>query len=218
MCSRLERALWIAAALLIAGGALVGSAGWVRQSLRLAHFDAAPVSHGLAVHPGELRLTQPDVSDWSQNRTRLYERLQTLHQGRAAAVLRIPDVGVEAEIFADTSETSLSLGIGHIEGTAAPGELGNIGLAGHRDGFFRRLKDIRPGQIVHVITADGRWRYEVEDTRVVPPGAIGVLAPSEHPVLTLVTCYPFYFLGPAPERFIVRARLVPETGTLAFTT
>jgi sortase A len=99
----------------------------------------------------------------------------------------------------------LRLGAGHIESTPLPGEAGNSGIAGHRDTFFRELKDIQSNDEIQIQTATGLFRYEVDWVRVVTPDDISVLAPSTDSVLTLVTCYPFYFVGPAPKRFVVRA-------------
>jgi sortase A len=114
---------------------------------------------------------------------------------------------VNAIVRAGSDARTLRLAVGHIPGTAMPGEPGNTGLAAHRDTFFRRLGDIRAGDEVRVVTPDGTFRYEVADTQVVQPSDVWVLDPTEHPVLTLVTCYPFRFVGSAPQRFIVRANL-----------
>jgi sortase A len=98
--------------------------------------------------------------------------------------------------------------VGHIPGTALPGESGNVGLAGHRDTFFRPLKDLKMQDEVQVSTLKGVFKYQVVSLRIVDPSNVGVLAPSGENVLTLVTCYPFYYVGPAPQRWIVRARQV----------
>jgi sortase A len=103
---------------------------------------------------------------------------------------------------------TLRRAVGHIPGTALPGHPGNVGLAGHRDTFFRSLKDVKIKDEVQLSTLQGNFRYEVESLRVVKPENVGVLAPPGHNVLTLVTCYPFYFVGPAPQRWIVRAKQV----------
>ena len=97
---------------------------------------------------------------------------------------------------------------GHIPGTALPGHPGNVGIAGHRDTFFRPLKDLRIEDEIRISTSGGNVKYQVESLRVVAPDALGVLASSGENVLTLVTCYPFYYVGTAPKRFIVRARQV----------
>jgi len=99
----------------------------------------------------------------------------------------------------------LRLGAGHIEGTPLPGEPGNIGIAGHRDTFFRELKDVRENDEIDLQTATGLFRYEVDWVKVVAPDDNSVLATSTESALTLVTCYPFYLVGPAPNRFVVHA-------------
>jgi sortase A len=107
-----------------------------------------------------------------------------------------------------TGRTALRRGVGHIPGTALPGEAGNVGLAGHRDTLFRPLKDLKIHDEIRFSTPRGDFRYEVESLRIVDPSDVGVLAASGGNVLTMVTCYPFFYVGSAPKRFIVRARQV----------
>jgi sortase A len=104
-------------------------------------------------------------------------------------------------------DSALRFGLGHIPGTALPGELGNIGIAGHRDTFFRGLAGIRKDDEILVKTLRGDYRYVVDTIRVVNPDDVAVLDDYGTPKLTLVTCYPFYLVGPAPRRFIVQASL-----------
>jgi sortase A len=106
------------------------------------------------------------------------------------------------------TKTALRRAAGHIPGTALPGEAGNVGVAGHRDTFFRPLKDLRIKDEIRFSTIKGNFKYEVESLTVVDPDDVGVLTPSGGNVLTMVTCYPFYYAGPAPKRWIVRARQV----------
>ena len=117
---------------------------------------------------------------------------------------------LSAVVVEGIDKTTLRRAVGHIPGTALPGQAGNVGLAGHRDTFFRALKDVKIKDEVQLATLAGNFNYEVESLRVVDPDNVGVLAPSGHNVLTLVTCYPFYFVGPAPKRWIVRARQVVQ--------
>jgi sortase A len=119
--------------------------------------------------------------------------------------LDIPRLGLSVAVLQGTGRRMLRLGTGHIEGTPLPGEAGNSGIAGHRDTFFRGLKDIRKNDEIQFQTAAGLSRYEVDWVKVVAPDDLSVLAPSTESALTLVTCYPFYFVGPAPKRFVVRA-------------
>jgi sortase A len=121
--------------------------------------------------------------------------------------LEIPRLDMSVMILNGVDDRSLHRGIGHIPGTALPGESGNAGIAGHRDTFFRGLAGIHRNDEITVQTLDRRYRYVVESVRVVEPGAVEVLADAGHPALTLVTCYPFNALGPAPRRLVVQASL-----------
>ena len=120
----------------------------------------------------------------------------------------ISRIGLSAIVVEGTNRTSLRRAVGHIEGTAVPGQSGNVGIAGHRDTFFRPLRDVRENDIITLTTLAGEYRYRVVFTKVVGPNEVTVLDPSGSEILTLVTCYPFYFVGPAPDRFIVRAERV----------
>jgi sortase A len=120
----------------------------------------------------------------------------------------IPRLGLSAVVVEGIGRTTLRRGVGHIPGTALPGEPGNVGLSGHRDTFFRPLKDLRIKDEIQFSTLKGDFKYEVESLRVVEPRSVGVLASSKENVLTLVTCYPFFYIGAAPRRFVVRARQV----------
>ena len=117
----------------------------------------------------------------------------------------IPRLGVSAVVRAGSDARTLRLAVGHIAGTSLPGEPGNVGLAAHRDTFFRRLRDIRPDDEIIVTTPEGTFRYSVSGTKIVSPTDVWVLDATERPALTLVTCYPFSYIGRAPQRFAVRA-------------
>ena len=125
--------------------------------------------------------------------------------GSPIGLLEVPRLGLSVIVLEGTDDHTLQLGAGHIEHTALPGELGNLGIAGHRDTFFRPLKDIRQNDRITMTTPAGSFEYRVQCTQIVKPTDTRVLAPSSSLSLTLVTCYPFYFVGAAPERFIVRA-------------
>jgi LPXTG-site transpeptidase (sortase) family protein len=130
----------------------------------------------------------------------------TLKPGDVLGRLDIPSVGLSVAVLQGTSSRVLRRGPGHIEGTPLPGEPGNSGIAGHRDTFFRELKDIRRDDEIQLQTANGLFRYQVDWVKVVEPNDTTVLEPSTpESTLTLVTCYPFYFVGSAPNRFVVRA-------------
>lgn len=121
------------------------------------------------------------------------------------AVLRIPGIALEVPVTYGTSETVLRRGAGLIEGTAAPGEHGNVGIAAHRDTFFRSLEGIAVGDRIDLHTPERNLSYRVTGLSIVEPSEVHVLDDTGEDVLTLVTCYPFYFVGNAPQRFIVRA-------------
>ena len=125
--------------------------------------------------------------------------------------IEIPSVGISAMVVEGTSSKTLRRAAGHISGTALPGQAGNIGISGHRDTFFRPLRNIHQNDIVKLTTMLGEFRYRVVSTRIVGPADVGVLDPDGTEVLTLVTCYPFYFVGSAPDRFVVRAERVRDT-------
>ncbi|HYL36291.1 MAG TPA: class D sortase [Bryobacteraceae bacterium] len=119
--------------------------------------------------------------------------------------LRIPRLGLAAMVREGADERTLRKAVGHIPGTALPGNLGNVALAGHRDTFFRALRNIRKNDAIDLQTDRGTYRYLVQSTRIVGPRDVGVLEASSGETLTLVTCYPFYYIGSAPKRFIVHA-------------
>jgi sortase A len=121
--------------------------------------------------------------------------------------IEIPRIGLAAVIAEGIDSTTLRRAAGHIPDTALPGQPGNVGIAGHRDSFFRPLRNIRKDDLITLTTALGEYRYRVLSARVVGPTDVSVLYPTGDSILTLVTCYPFYFVGAAPNRFIVRAEL-----------
>ena len=151
---------------------------------------------------------KPDFSLWSTKRIKGYEDSLAAHFAPALALLRVPKIDLEVPILEGTDDLSLNRAVGHITGTPKPGESGNIGIAGHRDGFFRGLKDVSTGDTVEIVTPDSVTRYVVDEITVVSPTDVMVLAPRTQPSVTLVTCYPFYFIGSAPQRYIVRASLL----------
>lgn len=148
----------------------------------------------------------PDQSLWAKHRIAAY-RASLAASATPAGVLVVPKIGLRVAVFEGTDELDLNRGVGHIEGTAPLGASGNVGLAGHRDGFFRGLKDIAPGDELEVQSLAGTIRYRVTETLIVSPEDVYVLDPTDGATLTLVTCYPFYIVGDAPQRFIVKAAL-----------
>jgi len=122
--------------------------------------------------------------------------------------IEIPRLGLSAVVMEGTSNSTLRRSVGHIAGTALPGQQGNVGIAGHRDRFFRPLRNIQQNDMIKLTTLGSEYRYRVVSTKVVKADDVAVLASDGKEVLTLVTCYPFYFVGAAPDRFIVRAERV----------
>ena len=129
-----------------------------------------------------------------------------LHPGEMIGRLDIPRIDISVVVVEGTDSSLLDVAAGHIAGTALPGAAGNIGIAAHRDTFFRSLQNIQPNDRLSIRTAEGVFEYGVESTEVVEPSDIGVLRQTADDELTLVTCYPFNYIGAAPKRFIVHAR------------
>ena len=122
--------------------------------------------------------------------------------------LTIPRLHLSAIVREGTAEKTLRVALGHVPGTALPGMPGNVALAGHRDRLFRPLREIRPDDLIRLESLTGTYVYRVEKTEIVRPRNVSVLRVSPQPQLTLVTCYPFYYVGAAPKRFVVTARLI----------
>ena len=129
----------------------------------------------------------------------------SIPEGGLVGKVEIPKLGLSAVVFQGTDNSVLDRGVGHVDGSALPGQPGNVVLAAHRDTFFRSLRNIHTGDTVDVTTPYGVRTYTVDSTTVVDPTQTSVMAPTPTPTLTLITCYPFYFVGHAPKRFIVRA-------------
>jgi sortase A len=148
-----------------------------------------------------------DFSRWAKPRIKAYRSALALKDEPPIAVLNIHSIGLRAPVFDGTDHVTLNRGLGRIPGTAEPGGDGNVAIAGHRDGFFRALKDIKVGDTIEVDTRLETDTYLVDFKKIVGPGDVSVLKDHTVPTVTLVTCYPFYFIGEAPRRFIVRASL-----------
>jgi len=156
---------------------------------------------------------QRKLSDWLGPSYRVaVTSSSTLKVGPRGLIgrIEIPRLGLSAVVIEGDDARTLRRAIGHMPGTPMPGHAGNIALTGHRDTFFRPLRNIREDDIVVVTTLQGEYRYRVVSTSVVSPEEIAVLNGGPGEVLTLITCYPFYFVGAAPDRFIVRAERVAE--------
>ena len=151
----------------------------------------------------------PDQSLWSPDRIRAWQQVSTGSSTAAIAVLKVPRIGLDVPVFEGTSDASLDRGAGHIEGTPYPDAVGNVGIAGHRDGFFRVLKNVAVGDAMEMETRTRTYRYVVDSLALVGPDDTWVLDDAPTRQISLVTCFPFYYQGSAPRRYIVRA---VETG------
>jgi sortase A len=171
------------------------------RDARLASLEANDETLGNSEHALAV-----DQSLWSKQRLLAFAE-SAGHPGHPSGALRIPSLELAVPIYDGTSEINLNRGAAHIEGTAELAAQGNIGIAAHRDGFFRKLEAIAIDAEIYLDVGDRSLRYRVVEIGIVMPTDVHVLAPTEIPSITLVTCYPFYFLGNAPERYIVRAEL-----------
>ena len=187
---RIERASWALG--------LVGLATWA------------------SVQAGAAMATRDDLRRFSQVHSVTSGTSEPSSSGTAPiAILRIPRLDMEVPVLSGTDDATLARAAGHIDGTALPGEDGNIGLAAHRDTHFRPLKHIVAGDVIELQTRGATDIYRVERTWIVDPDDVSVIAPTSSRAITLVTCYPFNFVGSAPRRFIVRAVPAARVGTQA---
>jgi sortase A len=147
----------------------------------------------------------PDQSLWSESRIDQYQESLAVGAGPPLAVMTVARLGIQVPVYDGTDDFNLNRGVGRIEGTAAVDDVGNLGIAGHRDSFFRGLKDIQIGDEIELLTTRGHLAYTVSSIEIVDPTDVWVLEPTENKTMTLVTCYPFYYVGQAPRRYIVKA-------------
>ncbi|MGH9253011.1 MAG: class D sortase [Vicinamibacterales bacterium] len=147
---------------------------------------------------------------WAHVRALPAEAVDTPRAGAPIGLLEIPRLGLTSIVVEGDDPASLRVAAGHLPDTPFPWESGNSAVAGHRDTDFAPLEGIGPGDIVHFATADRRLDYVVRATRIVEPTDISVLAATDQPMLTLITCYPFRYIGATPKRFVVHAeRMTP---------
>ena len=189
--------------------------GLVAAGVLLLGVYAVPTVYGSAMsHLAVARFRAQSASNrqWDSGRIRAYQQALLVKFPPPEAVLRIPKIGLEVPVLEGDDALTLNRGVGHIPGTAMPGTVGNIGVAGHRDGFFRGLKDVAVGDVIEMQRgADGERpeRYVVRKISIVLPSDTTLLKASSDSELTLVTCYPFRYVGTAPQRYVVQAALVP---------
>jgi sortase A len=175
---------------------------------------AAPAPAPPPPPPRELTWSKKvDMTLWSAIRVKTYKAALQRETPPTLAILRIPRIKLEVPVYDGTTDAVLDLAAGRIEYTALPGTTGNVGIAAHRDGFFRVLKDIKEGDALVLDTPVALEQYRVEWIKITTPDDVSVIDPTPGRAVTLVGCYPFYHQGPAPQRFIVRA--VPAAGSPA---
>jgi sortase A len=189
-----EYLLWLIAIVALGYCTAQYSAAAIHQSRQNARLDALRAD----AHQAGVTSEVEKVSTGDANSVALLGRIE------------IPRVGVSAIVEEGESNSTLAQSVGHLSGTALPGQSGNMALAAHRDTYFRDLDDIQGGDDVYFTTATAIYKYKVDDVSVVEPDDVSVIAPSNDSRLTLITCYPFHYIGPAPKRFVVTAHLVTD--------
>ena len=205
----LERILLLVGVILLTIYAVARLHSQISSRLAVERFKAAQLvnprnaPNSVSERTGE----EVDFGLWSEKRVQEYKESLLTKKDAPLAVLRIPQIHLEVPVFDGTDELTLNRGVGRIVGTSRPGQAGNVGIAGHRDGFFRVLKDIAVGERVDLLTPNRTDAYVVDKVVIVNPEDVHVLESTSVPSLTLVTCYPFYFIGSAPQRYIVHASI-----------
>jgi sortase A len=201
---------WLEIALYLGGVALlvvffqIRNSGERQREEGIRVFQAS-VEAAEQVVTGDQSEWSPNQELWADKRIKEYEESLQVEAGPPLALLTIDKVDIEVPVYNGTDEFNLNRGVGRIIGTAPLEAKGNLGIAGHRDGFFRGLKDVEVGDEIRFQTARGEVLYTVSSIEIVDPSDVSVLAPTPERTLTLVTCYPFYYVGHAPKRYIVTA-------------
>ena len=204
---RIERILLVIGLMLLAVWATARLYRVIGSRAAIARFEAEGPTKPSTESPSPTSASPVDFRLWSAQRISAYKDSLTKKTDLPLAILRIPKIDLDVPIFNDTDDLTLDRGVGRIVGTAQIGQSGNVGIAGHRDGFFRGLQSLVPGDIVEVARRGQTDRYAVSEIKIVAPEDTYVLDPTPAPTLTLVTCFPFYFVGHAPKRYIVTAPL-----------
>jgi sortase A len=195
-----QRFFLVAGLLSLGYAGSIYTASFIHQARESRNFDR-DLAHSQELAPGivaALSIPQPPIKP------------QT---GELIGKIQIPRLGLAAVVDEGVDDKTLALSVGHIPYTGLPGQPGNVGLAAHRDTFFRPLQNIQRDDIITLTTLRGEFSYRVVSTKVTSPSDVAVLDFDGNEILTLVTCYPFYFVGSAPERFIVRAERVTDPPT-----
>ena len=214
----LESGFLISGAILLASFVLLRGWGDYQGWSDIRAFEQAmaadPATTGPATTGGTRYSPEPDYSLWSK------KRIADYHDGNAArdeaplAIMSIAKLDLKVPVYNGTDEINLNRGAGRIKGTGWIDSPGNLGIAGHRDGFFRVLKDIELGDSIQMLTFQGKTEFVVSSITIVDPTDVSVLAPTDDSTITLVTCYPFYFVGHAPKRYIVKGELLSKPGEI----
>jgi len=190
-----QRLTWIGGALILGGATLLGCYCFMQHAAETAQKNAEEWLKQAA------RTRQPG----GDSPKVLHERPS---HGDVVGELRIPRLDLAVMVFEGDDGAILKIGAGHIPATALPQENGNLGIAAHRDSYFRALRFIRANDAIAFTTTRGTFQYTVTDIEIVRPSDVNVLAKAPGRDLTLVTCYPFYYVGSAPKRFIVHAKKI----------
>lgn len=192
MLRLIQRVLFAFAFVAFAYCAYVMTESWIFQREEDRNLERLVVAHQTAIID-----TSPSP-----------EVREKVQPGGLIGRISVARLGVSVIVMEGTDARTLRRAAGHINGTALPGQDGNVGIAAHRDTFFRPLRDIRKDDVITITTSRGDYRYRVVSTQIVGPDDVSVLNSDGSDVLTLVTCYPFNFIGAAPSRFIVRAEQI----------
>jgi len=195
-----ERILLVIGLALLAGWAAARFHGSMASDSAIKRFHSDTSANFISPSVAEVDFTQ-----WSPQRVTAYKDSLASKKDLPLAILRIPKIDLEVPVFNDTDDLTLNRGVGQILGTAQIGQLGNVGIAGHRDGFFRGLKDVGRNDVIELVLPGRTDQYVINDIQIVSPENVSVLDATPVPTLTLVTCYPFYFVGSAPQRYVVTA-------------
>ncbi len=183
----------------------------------LVAMQGTSIAASSSVKPGALsdeellREPDPDFALWNQKRIDDYKVSLDHDFDLPEGLLEIPSIGLKVAVLYGTDDLTLNRGVGMIKGMSFPEEGGNVGIAGHRDGFFRGLKDVKAGEQIKMTTLSGVYHYEISSIDIVSKEAAEALDVKDRGKLTLVTCYPFYFVGHAPKRYLVKASLQEVT-------
>ncbi len=208
----LESGLLTTGAILLATFILIRGWGDYQSWSDIRAFEQAFAAESTASQPivskGTKYAPEPDYALWSNKRIADYHEGNEQREDPPLAIMSIDKIDLKVPVYDGTDEINLNRGAGRIKGTARIDSPGNLGVAGHRDGFFRGLKDIEVGDSIDMLTHQGNTEFVVSAISIVDPTDVSVLAPTDDSTITLVTCYPFYFVGHAPKRYIVKGELV----------